>query len=202
MKTLLAGWLAFLFSITAFGDGDPKAVVKPLQIARDTFYDDVAKYQAGQLTEEELVTRISEQFAPLVNDRTVALRVMGRFARQATEDERDRFTDRLETSLVDAYARGLAAYGGEKLTLPDEGVILKPGRAVVEARLESPGREALPIQFALGHKEGKGWLVENVVIAGINLGLTLRNQFADLVKSTGSVSGAIDAWSFESVSSN
>ena len=89
---------------------------------------------------------------------------------------------------MDAYARKLAAFGGEKLTLPDEGVILKPGRAVVEARLESPGREALPVQFALGHKDGKGWMVENVVIAGINIGLTLRNQFADLVKSTGSVS--------------
>ena len=202
MKTWLAGCLVLLLSITAFGDTDPKAVVEPLHIARETFYDDVSKFRAGQLTEEELVTRISEQFAPLINDRTVALRVMGRFARQATEEERDRFTDRLEISLVDAYARGLAAYGGEELTLPDEGVILKPGRAVVEARLESPGREALPIQFALGYREGKGWLVENVVIAGINLGLTLRNQFADLVKSTGSVSSAIDAWSFESASSN
>jgi ABC-type transporter MlaC component len=58
----------------------------------------------------------------------------------------------------------------------------------------------LPIQFALGFEEGKGWMVENVVIAGINLGLTLRNQFADLVQSTGSVTGAIDSWSFESVS--
>ena len=120
MKTWLAGGLVFLLSITAFGDTDPKSVVEPLQIARETFYDDVSKFQAGQLTEEELVTRISEQFAPLINDRTVALRVMGRFARQATEEERDRFTDRLEKSLVDAYARGLAAYGGEELTLPDE----------------------------------------------------------------------------------
>ena len=202
MKTWLAGCLVLLLSITAFGDTDPKSVVVPLQIARETFYHDVSKFQAGQLTEEELVTRISEQFAPLINDRTVALRVMGRFARQATQEERDRFTDRLEKSLVDAYARGLAAYGGEELTLPDEGVILKPGRAVVEARLESLGREALPVQFALGYREGKGWLVENVVIAGINLGLTLRNQFADLVKSTGGVSSAIDAWSFESASSN
>ena len=202
MKTWLAGCLVLLLSITAFGDTDPKSVVVPLQIARETFYHDVSKFQAGQLTEEELVTRISEQFAPLINDRTVALRVMGRFARQATQEERDRFTDRLEKSLVDAYARGLAAYGGEELTLPDEGVILKPGRAVVEARLESRGREALPVQFALGYREGKGWLVENVVIAGINLGLTLRNQFADLVKSTGSVSSAIDAWSLESASSN
>ena len=200
MRAWLAGCLALLLAITVYADSDPKAVIEPLKIARDTFYRDVAKYKEGKLTEDELVERISEQFAPLINDRTVALRVMGRFARQATEAERDRFTDRLELSLVDAYARGLAAYGGEQLVLPEQGVILKPGRAMVEARLESRSRDVLPIQFALGFDKQKGWMVENVVIAGINLGLTLRNQFADLVKSAGSVSGAIDSWSFESVS--
>lgn len=202
MRAWLAGCLALLLAITVYADSDPKAVIEPLKIARDTFYRDVAKYKEGKLTEDELVERISEQFAPLINDRTVALRVMGRFARQATEAERDRFTDRLELSLVDAYARGLAAYGGEQLVLPEQGVILKPGRALVEARLESRSRDVLPIQFALGFDKQKGWMVENVVIAGINLGLTLRNQFADLVKSAGSVSGAIDSWSFESVSVN
>ena len=202
MRAWLAGCLVLLLAITVYADSDPKAVIEPLKIARDTFYRDVAKFKEGKLTEDELVERISEQFAPLINDRTVALRVMGRFARQATEAERDRFTDRLELSLVDAYARGLAAYGGEQLVLPEQGVILKPGRAMVEARLESRSRDVLPIQFALGFDKQKGWMVENVVIAGINLGLTLRNQFADLVKSAGSVSGAIDSWSFESVSVN
>ena len=64
------------------------------------------------------------------------------------------------------------------------------------------GREPLPIQFAMGFAEARGWMVENVLISGINLGLTLRNQFADLVKSSGSVSGAIDSWTFESVGAN
>ena len=202
MRAWLAGCLALLLAITVYADSDPKAVIEPLKIARDTFYQDVAKFKEGKLTEDELVVSISEQFAPLINDRTIALRVMGRFARQATEAERDRFTDQLESSLVDAYARGLAAYGGEQLVLPEQGVILRPGRAMVEARLESRSRDVLPIQFALGFDKQKGWMVENVVIAGINLGLTLRNQFADLVKSAGSVSGAIDSWSFESVSVN
>jgi phospholipid transport system substrate-binding protein len=151
------------------------------------------------LTEDQLVSRIADQFSPLLDDRKVALRVMGRFAREASADERVAFTKRLEASLVDAYAKGLAAYGGEQLVLPEEAVILKPGRALVEAQLETPGRDPLPIQFALGYEENRGWRVENVVVAGINLGLTLRNQFADLVKTTGSVSGAIDAWSFEAV---
>lgn len=193
-------WLMTPWAVAA--DNDPKAVVEPLFSARDAFYEDVAKYEAGTLTQEQLVTRIANQFSPLLDDRKVALRVMGRFARQASEEARVAFTERLETSLVDAYARGLAGYGGEKLVLPESGIILKPGRAMVEARLESPGKDPLPIQFALGYHPERGWLVENVVIAGINLGVTLRNQFADLVKTSGSIEGAIESWTFESVSAN
>ena len=82
MRAWLAGCLALLLAITVDADSDPKAVIEPLKIARDTFYRDVAKFKEGKLTEDELVVSISEQFAPLINDRTVALRVMGRFARQ------------------------------------------------------------------------------------------------------------------------
>lgn len=196
MKFFVVGLLNFFITFGAFSSEDPKAAVEPLLGARDTFYEDVILFQDGQLTKEELVQRISDQFAPIINNRKVALRVMGKYARQASSEDRARFTERLEGSLVDAYARGLAGYGGERLILPQKAVILKTGRAIVEARLESPGKEELAIQFALGFDKNKGWLVENVVIAGINIGLTLRNQFADLVKSTGGVTGAVDAWSF------
>jgi len=200
-RLLIATFCAWIAGLAGASD-DPRAAVEPLFIAREAFFSDVEKFQAGGLTEAQLVTRISEQFSPLLDERKVALRVMGRFAREATAEEQVAFTRRLEASLVDAYAKGLTAYGGEKLVLPEEGIILKPGRALVEARLESPGREPLPIQFALGYEENRGWRVENVVVAGINLGLTLRNQFAELVKSTGSVTGAIDAWSFAAVDTN
>ena len=198
MRWMMALCLAW-FAVGVSASEDPRAAVEPLFQAREAFFSDVEKFQKGELTEDQLVTRIAEQFSPLLDDRKLALRVMGRFAREASAEERVAFTKRLETSLVDAYAKGLAAYGGEQLVLPEEAVILKPGRALVEAQLETPGRDPLPIQFALGYEENRGWRVENVVVAGINLGLTLRNQFADLVKTTGSVSGAIDAWSFEAV---
>lgn len=201
MRLLVGVWLFIIAGLSGAAE-DPRAAVEPLFKARDAFLIDVEQYQAGALTQEQLVTRISDQFSPLLDGKKVALRVMGRFSREATPAEQDMFTQRLEASLVEAYARGLAAYGGEQLVLPDEAIILKPGRALVEARLETPGRDALPIQFALGYVKDRGWLVENVVVAGINLGLTLRNQFADLVKTTGSVGAAIDAWSLQAVESN
>lgn len=199
-RWVIALCMAIGVSAVWASESDPAAAVAPLIVARDAFYQDVAKFQAGSLNEEQLVDRIASQFAPLLDNQKIALRVMGRFARTASPEERIAFTDRLQGSLVDAYARGLTMYGGEQLVLPDSGVLLKPGRAMVEATLEAPGKEPLPIQFALGYEPESGWRVENVVVAGINLGLTLRNQFADLVKSTGSIQGAISAWDFESAS--
>jgi len=40
-----------------------------------------------------------------------------------------------------------------------------------------------------------------VVVAGINHGISLRNQFDDLVKQTGSVAGAVDSWTLDAVRS-
>ncbi len=108
MKRWICAVLLSLAPWAGASDSDPAAVVAPLFAARDAFYEDVNKFRAGSLTEAQLVERISDQFAPLLDDRKVALRVMGRFARQASEDARVMFTERLESSLVDAYARGLA----------------------------------------------------------------------------------------------
>lgn len=201
MKRWFISLLCMLMPVSALAsDTDAVAAVAPLLEARDAFYLDAAKFQAGELTEAQLVERIGNQFAPLLDNQKIALRVMGRFARQSSAVERSDFTSRLQASLTDAYAKGLTVYGGEELVLPSSGVILKPGRALVESELRASGKEPLPIQFALGYDAELGWRVENVVVAGINLGLTLRNQFAELVKTTGSVQGAIDAWSFENAS--
>ena len=55
MKTWLAGCLVLL-SITAFGDTDQRLWLSRFTL-RETFYD--VSSSSGQLTEEELVTRIS-----------------------------------------------------------------------------------------------------------------------------------------------
>ena len=200
MLVLCALWV--MSPIASANDAlvDTKVALEILKSARDSFYDDIARFNREELTEDELIDRIAAEFSPLIDERLIAARVMGRYARQATEEERQAFVSKLESSLLDLYSRGLAGYGGQRLLLPENAILIKPGKMRIEAQLESDTREPLPIQFSLGYSESKGWLVENVIIAGINLGLVLRNQFADLVQSTGSISGAIDAWTFESVS--
>ena len=202
MKTWLAACIAFGLSVAVHAESDSSEVVEPLRIARDSFYSDVSKFHAGAMTKRDLTARISEQMIPLINSRKVALRVMGRHRRNSSEDDQIRFVKVMQETLIEAYSRGLGGYEGETLTLPSEAKFLRPSMAIVEAELERPGKDSVPVQFALAHDVSGGWLIENVTVAGINLGLLLRDQFNALVNSTGSVSGAIDSWSFKSTGSN
>ncbi len=202
MKVWLAACFILNFSVCAYSNNDPIEVVGPLTAARDAFYSDVGKFHAGAMTEHELRGRVSEQMIPLINSKKVALRVMGRHRRNSAVDDQNRFIQVMQETLIDAYSKGLGGYKGEKLVIPNGVNFLKPKLAIVEARLERPGKESVAVQFALGQDGADGWLIENVTVAGINLGLLLRDQFNALVKSTGSVSGAIDSWSFESAGSN
>ena len=174
---------------------DGKKALSRLLILEKIFLDDAKAYKAGKLSINDLANRIASQFAPLINRERVALRVMGKYAKKATKSERLKFAKQLEKSLTDAYSRGVISYGGERLSLPDEAKIVKPGRALVTASVESLGRPPLSIQFALMHHKERGWLIENIAVSGVNVGLTLRQQFDFLVKKNGSINGAISNWS-------
>ena len=200
MKVWLATALACLLSIGAWAQEDPKAAVEPLKIARDTFYQDVSKFRAGTLSQAEVKQRMERNMLPLINFRKIGLRVMGKHRRAASEVEQDRFIKVLTDTLFDAYTTGLGGYDGEKLKIPDDVQLINPKLAVLDCRLSRPSGEDLPVQFTLGPSADNRWLIENVSIAGLNIGLLLREQFDSLVQSTGSVTGAIDSWSFESVS--
>ena len=202
MKTWLAGCLVLLLSINVFADSGQEVIVEALKIARDEFYQDVSKSQSGLLSEDDLFGRVSKRMVPLINFEKIALRVMGKHRKIASTAEQERFIGVLTNSALNAYAKGLGGYEGEKLEIPDQVVLISPKRAVLDCVLNRPAGDALPVQFSLGMTQSNSWLIENVTIAGVNLGLLLRDQFNSLVQSTGSVSGAIDSWSFESVSAN
>ncbi len=51
------------------------------------------------------------------------------------------------------------------------------------------------MQYNLRRQDDDTWLVTNVVVEGVNLGATYRNQFADLVeKHGGDVDYVVDNW--------
>lgn len=109
------------------------------------------------------------------------------------------FKKQFKQGLIETYAKGLLRFSGERIeTLP-----LRPGevkRAQVNVVQHIYGNAEKPyvVQYTLYQNRDSEWKARNVVVEGINLGLTYRNQFAALMEQhRGNLDKVIAAWRVE-----
>lgn len=140
---------------------------------------------------------IEENLVPYVDFDRIARRIMAKHFQQATSSQRTRFQQVFKDSLIRAYGTALADYNDQRF------VVLPPGRGDVEAdratvRMEvtlSDGK-VYPISYSMFLDAKGAWKLENLVLNGINLGLTYRNNFSDLMQQNrGDIDKVIQAWS-------
>jgi len=142
---------------------------------------------------------VGEVLGPIVAFDYIAKGVMGRFAKQATPEQRKRFSDAFQGDLISTYAKGLAAYADQDIrVLAPEGDI--SALSMVSVRQEVATEEGKHLLvYKMGRKKATGeWKMLNVTLDGINLGSTFRSQFAQAMKKAGDVETVIVNWSSRS----
>ena len=127
--------------------------------------------------------KIKEIFEPMIDFRRVAASVMGKkYYLLATKEERAEFVLIFKDSLLDTYAETLAQWGDSTITteFPKNKDELS-NNVEVKQTLDT-GTSKYPISYKL-RKSKDGWKIVNIIINGVNLGLTFRNQFQALAVS-------------------
>ena len=122
---------------------------------------------------------VGEVLGPIVAFDYIAKGVMGRFAQQATPEQRKRFSDIFQGDLISTYAKGLAAYADQEIrVVAPEGDVSTLSMVSVKQVVVAEGGEHLLV-YKMGKKKASGeWKLLNVTLDGINLGSTFRSQFA------------------------
>jgi len=126
--------------------------------------------------------KINVVFEPMVDFRRVGASVMGKkFYLAATPAQRIQFIETFRASLLDTYSETLAQWGDQKIetTFP-ESLIFEKTEDVHQNLVTLSN--TYPITYKV-RSDGKGnWLIINIIVNGINLGLTFRNQFQALAE--------------------
>ena len=168
-------------SLDILSEGDPYV-----------FIDENAQKMVRVLTEDSSLfetdrvlyeNKIKEIFEPMIDFRRVAASVMGKkYYLLATKEERAEFVLIFRDSLLDTYAETLAQWGDSTITteLPKNKEELSKN-VEVKQTLDT-GTSKYPISYKL-RKSKDGWKIVNIIINGVNLGLTFRNQFQALAVS-------------------
>ena len=156
------------------------------------FIDENAQKMVRVLTEDSSLfetdralyeNKIKEIFEPMIDFRRVAASVMGKkYYLLATKEERAEFVLIFRDSLLDTYAETLAQWGDSTITTEFPKNKEELSKNVEVKQILDTGSSKYPISYKL-RKSKDGWKIVNIIINGVNLGLTFRNQFQALAVS-------------------
>ncbi|HSG87721.1 MAG TPA: ABC transporter substrate-binding protein [Pseudomonadales bacterium] len=134
-----------------------------------------------------------------VDYEAIARAVMAQYWETATPEQRARFAVSFRRGLVRSYGRALLEFEQQKIdVLPMKPEHRRGNRALVRMEITSANGRIYPLQYSMAQDDDGDWLVRNVIVDGVNLGLTYRNQFASAMQSgdgRGDIDAVIDSWS-------
>ncbi|WP_299230491.1 ABC transporter substrate-binding protein [uncultured Halomonas sp.] len=197
--TLAALLLSVLFSLTA----------QAAQAAPERQPDEVIRHSVETLTGKiegrrdhfaenmaELEALVDESLDEIADFRYIGASVMGRYFSNATPQQRSRFVDTFRQTLIDTYAKGLVTFDYRELrVLASQGPRRHEDQASVDMEVVAKDGTVYPVSYSL-RLSGDEWRVVNVIVNGINLGLTFRNQFDQAMRDNArDYDAVIDGWS-------
>ncbi|MBD3655309.1 ABC transporter substrate-binding protein [Marinobacter sp.] len=145
---------------------------------------------------EAFYRSMDDALRDFVDFRRIAARVMGRYARQTTPAQRDEFVEKFKRSLFDSYAQALVESQDFQINV-QEAVINEQdsGRASVQMEVISATGNRYPVTYSMYLNKDGRWLMENVIVEGVNIGLAFRDRFSqEMEQNRGQVQAVIDGW--------
>lgn len=180
LSLLLTGLLWPLSALTA-----PQ---EPLQLAREVTQSLEQKIQPRKQefkkNPQKLYELVDKEVLPLFDFRYMSQLVLGRAWRQATPEQRDRFTQSFKALLVKTYADVVLDYSGEDIQwlpvkAPDDAKDI-----TLRSRVDLNSGEQAALDYSLHKRDGR-WQVYNITVENVSLVTNYRGQFSSKVKREG-----------------
>lgn len=187
---------AVLVAVTLLGIGPAARAVEG-----DTAKDFVAtvaqkgieEVVAAELPQAEKISRFRDLFTTYFDVPSIARFVLGRYWRQATPEEQERFVELFKEVNVYTWARRFKDYSGQELQV----VASQPDGdkgAFVETRVQQTGgQEPLSVRWRLRARDNgpMGLQIVDLVVEGVSMAITYRSEYASVIESKGGV-GALN----------
>ena len=134
---------------------------------------------------EEFIKAISFALQPLVDFKRISRNVMGRYYKDANKEQIEKFNKVFKASLLETYSKTLAEFKDEEILVSSEVKKSPKGnKESVSLQIVTSTKVYPAVYDMYLNKEGQ-WKLINIVINGVNLGLTFRNQFYSLMEKEG-----------------
>ncbi|MCE8014619.1 ABC transporter substrate-binding protein [Halomonas sp. MCCC 1A17488] len=197
-RRLVAGLTLVLVSLSAVAapERDPEQVIRDSIDGLMGQIDGRKEYYASNIN--ELKSLVDDSLDDIADFRYIGASVMGRYFQNASPRQRSQFVDVFRQTLIDTYTKGLVTFDYRELrVLESRRASRHEDQASVAMEVVAMDGTVYPVSYTLRLSDGQ-WKVVNVIVNGINLGLTFRNQFDQAMRDHGRDYDAVIAnWSPE-----
>ena len=180
----------------------PEPAADPRETVRETSDALIVVIEQGKLyydtDPERFYIEVQNVLGPAIDFKSFARSVMAVHYKRASDAQRTRFADAFQTGLVRTYAKALLEFSDEQIiVLPETKPPRDPTKQIVKMEVRSSSGKVYPAVYAMRQGDDGVWRIRNIIINGINIGLTYRNQFGSAMKAPengGDLDRVIDAW--------
>ena len=174
--------MVFFFLLSSFAFA---AVEDPQQMVRETGDRVLAELDTRKTDLQNdpslIYPFIETVILPLFDFRFMSQSALGRFWRDASEEQRHELTVEFRELLVRTYASALLDYTDQKVELLPVRYPPDATQVTIPTRLQAPGAPPIPMDYRLRLND-ENWLIYDVVIDGVSLVTNYRSQFAAEVR--------------------
>lgn len=199
LRALFAGLCLLLMALplmAAQPDQHPEQMIRASIDELMTRIEGREEYFADNLDELEAI--VDDSLEDVADFRYIGASVMGRYFGNATPQQRSRFVETFRKTLIDTYAKGLVTFDYREIRVLDNQQASRyEDQASVAMEVVANDGAVYPVSYSL-RLSGDQWKVVNVIVNGINLGLTFRNQFDQAMRDHNrDYDAVIDGWAPE-----
>lgn len=154
---------------------------------------------------------VAAQINTWVDTKRLAKGVLHKHYQNATEPEIEDFITTMQTSMLETYSGVLTQLVLDSLVINNDlntakdrkkkgGKKAKPkrdDRASVRLSITLITGQTFPMQYSVAKGKDGHWRIYNIIVGGVNLGLTYRNQFRSAMqdpKNEGKIAKVIEGW--------
>lgn len=145
----------------------------------DRFQQDKTKIEADK---NYLKVIVEEDLMPYVDDGYAGLKVMGRYVRQATPEQRKAFVAAFRAYMITTYAQAFTAYRDQQVEFEPARKVGDEKQVQVDVKVVQQGKPDLKIAFKARRLKDDSWKVFDLVAEGVSLLRSKTSEFDALFR--------------------
>ncbi|HFB67096.1 MAG TPA: ABC transporter substrate-binding protein [Aeromonadales bacterium] len=133
----------------------------------------------------EILKIVDRIIMPHIATKTISRKVMGRYWKKATDEQKENFTREFTTYLKRYYSHAFLSYNDQKLKYAPKAKLKGKKYASVSTFIVETGKKDVSVKYRLYHKKNGDWKIIDIVIEGISLVINNQRQYASQIKTEG-----------------